>query len=514
MTARWHVGPISGWAFWWLLVTSPEILIFLFFMITDPMTIPKGRVARLVYAVGVGLLATLLIAPQTTEYATKVAVLGALALVCAARPLLERLFPDRHVADSLRAWTGRLVQQRRLARGRLCPRRCGELRRAGRARRHPGSSRRRRRRRSLPSGGPCRRSPSRLRRASRRRSTPRPPARSRVTSSPTSTPSPTRCDCAIPSAPPSVPAAPGSSTFGDRSASARTSRSSSRATRRPRPTDAHSASARKLRGSSLQSRAYDSSPLYRGSTPMAEPKKREPVPFRRSCELALEQGRYRDHRLRSAAARRLPQSRRHRVSPVSAQPDRSAAVRLQNVARQVGLDFRQGAFRFGASNDLTAMMGGGLCWLDYDDDGWLDLFVVNSYADSDIARWESHGGLPRSALFHNVGGRFVNVSRASGADLAVQGEGCVAADFNGDGHTDLYVTTSSYDKLLWNNGDGTFTEGRRRRRDQVIRLARRRRGRGRQRRRPSGPVRGGLHGPQRPRAHLDRGLPLQLRRRA
>ena len=85
MTARWHVGPITGWDFWWLLVTSPEILIFLFFMITDPKTIPDGRRGRLAYAVGVGLLATLLIAPQTTEFATKVAVLTALALVCAAR---------------------------------------------------------------------------------------------------------------------------------------------------------------------------------------------------------------------------------------------------------------------------------------------------------------------------------------------------------------------------------------------------------------------------------------------
>ncbi len=36
------------------------------------------------------------------------------------------------------------------------------------------------------------------------------------------------------------------------------------------------------------------------------------------------------------------------------------------------------------SLDTTAMMGGGLCWLDYDSDGWLDLFVVNSYADVDI----------------------------------------------------------------------------------------------------------------------------------
>jgi len=52
-----------------------------------------------------------------------------------------------------------------------------------------------------------------------------------------------------------------------------------------------------------------------------------------------------------------------------------AGVRLQDVASQVGLDFRQGAFRFGVSNDLAAMMGGGVCWLDYDHDGWLDLFV-------------------------------------------------------------------------------------------------------------------------------------------
>ena len=93
MTARWHLGPISGWNFWWLLVSSPEILVFLFFMITDPQTIPRGRVARLVYAMSVGLAATLLIAPMTTEFATKVAVLAALALVCLGRPLLERALP-------------------------------------------------------------------------------------------------------------------------------------------------------------------------------------------------------------------------------------------------------------------------------------------------------------------------------------------------------------------------------------------------------------------------------------
>jgi hypothetical protein len=110
------------------------------------------------------------------------------------------------------------------------------------------------------------------------------------------------------------------------------------------------------------------------------------------------------------------------------------------------------------------MMGGGICWLDYDDDGWLDLFVVNSYSENDPGL--TQGDLPRAALFRNVRGRFVDVSRRSGADLALRGNGCVAADLNEDGHTDLYVTTAGYnvatngyDALLWNEGDGTFAEG-------------------------------------------------------
>ena len=113
-------------------------------------------------------------------------------------------------------------------------------------------------------------------------------------------------------------------------------------------------------------------------------------------------------------------------------------------------------------------MGGGLCWIDYDADGWLDLFVVNAYADEDYVRWTENGGLPRSALFHNVRGRFVDVSRGSGADLQLRGNGCVTADLNLDGHADLYVTTAGYnaatngyDALLWGHGDGTFTEGAR-----------------------------------------------------
>jgi hypothetical protein len=94
MTARWHLGEISGLYFWWVLVTSPEILVFLFFMITDPKTSPKATRARVLYSVSIALLAVLLIAAARTEYWSKVAVLGALAVVCLARALYRRFVPE------------------------------------------------------------------------------------------------------------------------------------------------------------------------------------------------------------------------------------------------------------------------------------------------------------------------------------------------------------------------------------------------------------------------------------
>jgi hypothetical protein len=142
-------------------------------------------------------------------------------------------------------------------------------------------------------------------------------------------------------------------------------------------------------------------------------------------------------------------------------PDRGPAadLRLVDVAAGVGLGFEHGAFRWDESPDPVAMMGGGLCWLDVDDDGWLDLYVVNAWAEQERARWLDEGGLPRNALYRNDHGRFVDVSEGSGADLAVRGNGCVAADLDRDGDTDLYVTTDTNAALLWNDGDGTFTEG-------------------------------------------------------
>lgn len=93
MLARWNLGPVQGSQFWTTLVLSPETLIFLFFMITDPRTSARGRRAGLIYGGLVAAVSSVLISLQTTEYATKVALLSGLVLVCAGRPLIERLFP-------------------------------------------------------------------------------------------------------------------------------------------------------------------------------------------------------------------------------------------------------------------------------------------------------------------------------------------------------------------------------------------------------------------------------------
>jgi Na+-translocating ferredoxin:NAD+ oxidoreductase RnfD subunit len=88
ITARWHLGPVGGLQLWTVLAFSPEIMVFLFFMLTDPKTVPTGRRERVVFGVAVALLAALLVAGADSEFQAKVGVLAALTVVCAARAAL------------------------------------------------------------------------------------------------------------------------------------------------------------------------------------------------------------------------------------------------------------------------------------------------------------------------------------------------------------------------------------------------------------------------------------------
>jgi hypothetical protein len=85
MVASWHVTPMCGRELWQILVTSPEILIFAFFMVPDPRTVPESPLARVVFGVLVALLAVLLLGPTTLEFWTKTAILASLVIACALR---------------------------------------------------------------------------------------------------------------------------------------------------------------------------------------------------------------------------------------------------------------------------------------------------------------------------------------------------------------------------------------------------------------------------------------------
>ena len=90
MVASWHVTPMCGRELWQILITSPEILIFAFFMVPDPRTVPDSPVARLAFGVVVAALAVLLLGPTSLEFWTKTAILGSLVIACALRFALVR----------------------------------------------------------------------------------------------------------------------------------------------------------------------------------------------------------------------------------------------------------------------------------------------------------------------------------------------------------------------------------------------------------------------------------------
>ena len=133
--------------------------------------------------------------------------------------------------------------------------------------------------------------------------------------------------------------------------------------------------------------------------------------------------------------------------------DSGGAAWFAEVARESGIDFRH---RLGSERRyrFPECVVGGVAAFDYDDDGYLDLYFVQSgELGPDGPRGEGN------RLYRNLGGlRFEDVTTAAGVGDPGYGMGCTAADYDGDGHVDLYVTNVGANVLYRNLGDGSFAD--------------------------------------------------------
>jgi enediyne biosynthesis protein E4 len=142
-----------------------------------------------------------------------------------------------------------------------------------------------------------------------------------------------------------------------------------------------------------------------------------------------------------------------RPAKKAAAKDAGCPVLFRDVAASAGLKFTHD--RGGTpQHQLPETMGSGLAWLDYDNDGWLDLYVVQSGPFP-----EKGSGRPPDRLFRNNGdGTFTDVTEKAGLKNTGYGMGVVAADYDNDGNVDLFITNFGRNVLYRNNGDGTFTD--------------------------------------------------------
>jgi hypothetical protein len=134
--------------------------------------------------------------------------------------------------------------------------------------------------------------------------------------------------------------------------------------------------------------------------------------------------------------------------------DAAPQVHFTSVAESAGIDFDH---EHGATPDKfmpETMSGGGLIF-DYDDDGWPDVFLVNSgsFVDEEVAAGAQH------RLYRNNGDlTFTDVTRTSGIGVSGYGIGACAADYDGDGWVDLYLTSVEANTLYQNTGSGRFVD--------------------------------------------------------
>lgn len=130
-----------------------------------------------------------------------------------------------------------------------------------------------------------------------------------------------------------------------------------------------------------------------------------------------------------------------------------STVTFRDVTQQAGIHFVHNNAAFGKKY-LPETMGPGVAFIDYDNDGWQDIFVVNGMD------WPGHTQKHTTPkLYHNNhDGTFTDVTHKAGLDVELFGMGVAVGDYDNDGFDDLFVTAMGQSYLFHNNGNGTFAD--------------------------------------------------------
>jgi hypothetical protein len=131
----------------------------------------------------------------------------------------------------------------------------------------------------------------------------------------------------------------------------------------------------------------------------------------------------------------------------------SGPIQFTDITAQAGIHFKHNSGAFGKKY-LPETMGSGVCFVDYDNDGWQDILLVNSMD------WAGHGsGKSFPALYHNNrDGTFTDVTRQAGLAVEMYGLGCTVGDYDNDGYDDIYITTVGSNHLFHNLRNGKFAD--------------------------------------------------------
>lgn len=132
-------------------------------------------------------------------------------------------------------------------------------------------------------------------------------------------------------------------------------------------------------------------------------------------------------------------------------------VWFEKVTERAGIKFDHYTYR--RNSRLAEDMGSGVAWVDYDNDGFQDLFIVNYSGPFDMTESELEDSPATSKLYRNNGdGTFTDVSESAGMGIRARGMATAWADYNNDGWIDCLLTAYGENMLFKNNGDGTFTD--------------------------------------------------------